>query len=295
MAGSKEIQNRMKSIRDTMKITNAMYMISSSKMKKAKAALEKTEPFFVEQQNAVASILEDIPELDSIYFTRGAGIDKKQLRRAYIVITADKGLAGAYNHNVLKMTEELLLQGDQNKLYVVGETGRQYFSRRGINMDATFHYTVQSPTLHRSRIIANQVMEDFNLNLVDEFYIVYTKMINAFKMEPQMWKLLPLVRTDFELEDNSAYEETFEYHPSVEEVLKHLVPDIISGYIYGALVESYACEQNSRMIAMQSATDSAHEMLHELEMEYNRSRQAAITQEITEVIAGAKSQKNKNS
>ncbi len=295
MAGSKEIQNRMKSIRDTMKITNAMYMISSSKMKKAKAALGQVEPFFEEQQNAMASILQDVPEIDKDYFTRGEGIPEDQLRRAYIVVTADKGLAGAYNHNVLKMTEELLQQGNKNKLYVVGESGRHYFSRREIYVDANFNYTAQSPNLHRARVIANQVIEDFENNLVDEFYIIYTEMVNAFKMEAKSFKLLPLVKGKYTLDEESSYRERFSYEPSANAVLRHLVPDIVCGFIFGALVESYACEQNSRMMAMQAATDNAREMLHNLEVEYNRSRQAAITQEITEVIAGAKSQKNKNS
>ncbi len=293
MASSKEIKNRMSGISDTMKITNAMYMISSSKLKKAKEDLEKTEPFFYEQQNVMAAILGQIPDLDNMYFTRGAGVVDKDKRRAYIVITADKGLAGAYNHNVLKHAEERFIEGDNFKLYVVGELGRQYFARAGYNMDRAFNYTVQNPTLHRARVIARQVITDFERDLIDEVDIIYTKMENAFKMVPARWELLPLKKRDYLPKEKGQYEEIFSYHPNVDAVVNHLVPDIVTGYIYGALVEAYACEQNSRMMAMQSATDNAREMLHDLNIAYNRSRQGAITQEITEVIAGAMAQKNK--
>jgi F-type H+-transporting ATPase subunit gamma len=283
----------MNSIRDTMKITNAMYMISSSKMKHAKSALEETEPYFFEQQDAVANVLMEVPEIDSIYFNRGQHLQENQKRRAYLVITADKGLAGAYNHNVMKMTDALLAQGERNHLYILGELGRQYYEKKNVTIEGHFHYTVQNPTLHRARVVAKRILDDYIDDKIDEVYIVYTKMINAFKMEPQNWKLLPLKRTDFKLKEDSKYREQFQYHPSVEKVLGHLVPNIVTGYIYGALVESYACEQNSRMMAMQSATDSAKDMLRELGIEYNRARQSAITQEITEVIAGAQAQKKK--
>ena len=144
MASAREIQSRMQSIKDTMKITSAMYMISSSKMQKAKKSLADTEPFFFAQQNAVARFMKSVPDTNNIFFGRDIPDDRK--KRGYLVITADKGLAGAYNHNVLKLASEQLEKGGQNKLFVVGELGRQYFMKKDVNIDGEFSYTVQNPT-----------------------------------------------------------------------------------------------------------------------------------------------------
>ena len=249
MASAREIQSRMQSIKDTMKITSAMYMISSSKMQKAKKSLADTEPFFFAQQNAVARFMKSVPDTNNIFFGRDIPDDQK--KRGYLVITADKGLAGAYNHNVLKLASD------------------------------------------RARHIGLQLIDEYVREELDEVYIIYTKMINAFKMEADMFQLLPLQREEYTHKNLKGYSDRMTFHPSVESVLNSLIPNVVCGFVYGALVESYASEHNSRMMAMQTATDSAKQMLHDLEIEYNRVRQAAITQEITEVIAGAKAQKSK--
>lgn len=292
MASAREIQSRMKSIQDTMKITNAMYMISSSKMQKAKKSLSDTEPFFFAQQDAVAKFTQRMPDTHSIYFGK-TGIPEEEKKRGYIVVTADKGLAGAYNHNVLKLAMEALGEGKNNKLFVVGELGRQYFFRKGVDVDGEFSYTVQNPTLYRARHIGLKMIDLYLSGELDEVYIIYTKMLNAFKMEPEKFCLLPLPKEEYMKRDLKNYQGELSFHPSLSSVLDNLIPNVVSGFVYGALVESFASEHNSRMMAMQTATDSAKEMLHDLEIEYNRVRQAAITQEITEVIAGAKAQKNK--
>ena len=158
MASAREIQSRMKSIQDTMKITNAMYMISSSKMQKAKKSLSNTEPLFYAQQEAVAKFVKGMPETHSIYFGK-KNIPEEEKKRGYIVITADKGLAGAYNHNVLKLAMEALEKGKDNKLFVVGELGRQYLMHKGYEIDEEFSYTVQNPTLYRARHIQQRILE----------------------------------------------------------------------------------------------------------------------------------------
>lgn len=292
MASAREIQSRMKSIQDTMKITNAMYMISSSKMQRAKKSLADTEPFFFEQQKAVARFMKSMPETHSIYFGKDE-IPEEEKKRGYIVITADKGLAGAYNHNVLKLATEELEKGKHNKLFVVGELGRQYFLKKGMEVDGEFAYTVQNPTLYRARHIELKMVDMYLNGELDEVYIIYTKMLNAFHMEAERFRLLPLRREDYQRKNLQGYNDQAAFYPSVESVLDNLIPNVVSGFIYGALAESFASEHNSRMMAMQAATDSGKKMLHELEIQYNRVRQAAITQEITEVIAGAKAQKNK--
>lgn len=283
----------MKSIQDTMKITSAMYMISSAKLRSAKQKLENTEPYFYSLQAAISRLLRHIPDAKSRYFNQHEEIPDNEKKRGYIVITADKGLAGAYNHNVIKMAHELFEQGENNKLFVVGELGRQYFAKEGLAVDSEFHYTVQNPTLHRARVITDRVMELYDAGELDEVYIIYTKMENSVTMETEKMRLLPLEKDEFMQTPIDIYQEEIKAETSMEEILYHIVPNYVTGFIYGALVESFASEHNSRMMAMQTATDSAKDMLQMLSIEYNRVRQAAITQQITEVIGGAKAQKKK--
>ncbi|MCR4781381.1 MAG: ATP synthase F1 subunit gamma [Lachnospiraceae bacterium] len=292
MASTKEIKDRMRSIQDTLKITNAMYMISSSKLKRAKKALAATEPYFFKLQSEVGRILRHVPDLKNIYFENRD--EKEHITRGFIVITGDKGMAGAYNHNVLKCAEEKMKEVDNYKLYVLGELGRHYFEKHGIHIEEQFHYAVQKPTLNRARKIMESVIQEYIDGNLDEIYIVFTKMENAVTEEVQCEKLLPLHKSDYHIKvPAGTILENFKFQPSPEEVMDRLVPDYLVGFIYGALVESFSSEQNARMLAMQSASDSAKSMLADLDIQYNRARQAAITQEITEVSAGAKAQKRK--
>ena len=294
MASAKEIQDRMRSIKDTLKITNAMYMISSSKLKKSKKMLADTEPYFYILQSEMSRILRHLPDMNSIYFKTNAEIPERKRKAGYIVITADKGLAGSYNHNILKLAEEELEKRDDYKLFVLGELGRHYFEQKGINIDKQFHFVVQDPSLSRARRIAEDLLKLYHENQLDELYIIYTTMVNAMQEEAQVAQLLPLKKTDFKIPVPIDIPlEGLSLKPSAEEVMDHIVPNYVVGFVYGALVEAFSCEQNARMMAMEGATNSAKQMLKELDIEYNRARQAAITQEITEVIAGAKSQKKK--
>ena len=294
MASAKEIQDRMRSIKDTLKITNAMYMISSSKLKKSKKMLADTEPYFYTLQSEMSRILRHLPDVNSIYFKTNAEIPERKRKAGYIVITADKGLAGSYNHNILKLAEEELEKRDDYKLFVLGELGRHYFEQKGINIDKQFHFVVQDPSLSRARRIAEDLLKLYHENQLDELYIIYTTMVNAMQEEAQVAQLLPLKKTDFKIPVPIDIPlEGLALKPSAEDVMDHIVPNYVVGFVYGALVEAFSCEQNARMMAMEGATNSAKQMLKELDIEYNRARQAAITQEITEVIAGAKSQKKK--
>lgn len=294
MASAKEIQDRMRSIKDTLKITNAMYMISSSKLKKSKKMLADTEPYFYTLQSEMSRILRHLPDMNSIYFKTNAEIPERKRKAGYIVITADKGLAGSYNHNILKLAEEELEKRDDYKLFVLGELGRHYFEQKGINIDKQFHFVVQDPSLSRARRIAEDLLKLYHENQLDELYIIYTTMVNVMQEEAQVAQLLPLKKTDFKIPVPIDIPlEGLALKPSAEEVMDHIVPNYVVGFVYGALVEAFSCEQNARMMAMEGATNSAKQMLKELDIEYNRARQAAITQEITEVIAGAKSQKKK--
>jgi F-type H+-transporting ATPase subunit gamma len=298
MANIKEIQDRLKSVNDTMKITNAMYMIASNKLRKARKMLEDTEPYFYAVQSMKSRVMRHLPEeSDDIFIQKNVYRDPRSLTRGYIIITGDKGMAGAYNHNVLKLAEEHIAgDGDKFKLYVVGEMGRQYFLRKKIPVEEHFHYTVQNPTMSRARWITSMVLQPYEAGQLDELYLVYTAMKNSLVSETHIDKLLPLERPRVDpqlqkLTGITAANEEFLMLPSPEAVLDNIVPSLITGYIYGALVEAFCSVQNSRMMAMDTANGNARDMIRELTVQFNRQRQARITQEITEVAAGARALK----
>lgn len=294
MASTREILSRMNSIKDTMKITNAMYMISSSKLKRARQKLLDTEPYFYTMQQALNRVLRHMPDTESRYMDTRPDIKPEDRKIGYIVVTADKGLAGAYNHNVFKLAQEQIDKGGCPVLFVVGDLGRQYFEKKGVPIESDFRYTVQKPNMSRARIIEEKIVDYFLAGRLDEVYLIYTRMVNAMKMEPEIQKLLPLERPDIIKIPADVHQEDIMMKPSPEAVLDSITPNCVAGIIFGGLVESYSSEQNSRMMAMQAATDSAKDMLKQLSTEYNRVRQAAITQEITEVISGARAQKQKS-
>lgn len=293
MANAREIQARMKSIKDTMKITNAMCMISSSKLQKARRDLKNTEPYFYTIQDALAKILDLSPETGNEFFDKRENIPEKERKQGYIVVTADKGMAGAYNHNVIKIAEKEALSDNKNMLFVVGQVGRRYFEKKNIPIDINFKYTAQNPNMNRARIISEKVVELFKNGELDEVYIVFTRMVNSVTFNAEITQLLPLHRKDIVSGKENNYQKGY-FEPDMNTVFENIVPNYVAGYVYGALVESYCSEHNARMMAMQTATDAAKDMLRNLSIEYNRARQAAITQEITEVIAGSKAQKSKS-
>ena len=161
MANAREIQARMKSIKDTMKITNAMYMISSSKLQKARRDLKNTEPYFYTIQDCLSKILELSPDAGNVYFDEREDVPKQERKQGYIVVTADKGMAGAYNHNVIKIAEKEALSDNKNMLFVVGQVGRKYFEKKNIPIDIDFKYTAQNPNVNRARVISEQIVELF--------------------------------------------------------------------------------------------------------------------------------------
>ena len=165
--------------------------------------------------------------------------------------------------------------------------------KKNIPIDIDFKYTAQNPNVNRARVISEKIVELFREKKLDEVYIVYTRMVNSVTFDAEIKQLLPLKKVKFERTDESNKYETCSFEPSMNAVFDHIIPNYVSGFVYGALVESYCSEHNARMMAMQTATDAAKDMLRSLGIEYNRARQAAITQEITEVIAGAKAQKMK--
>lgn len=297
MATIKEIRDRINSVNDTRKITNAMYLISSTKLRKARKMLTDTEPFFFSTQAMISRIVRHLPQgVENIFLETRVDIPEKERRKGYIIFTDDKGLAGAYNHNVLKLAEEHILNdGDNWKLFVIGEVGRFHFLSKNMAIEEAFMFTSQNPTLHRARKIAAEILERYYDREVDEFYAIYTT-VHGTVCETRFEKLLPLgIITDIQAEKehktSGVRRDEFKMEPNPSAILDNIVPNYVTGFIYGALVEAFCSVQNSRMMAMDSANKNATKMIDMLQRTYNRQRQAMITQEITEVVSGAKALK----
>lgn len=294
MAGIKEIRTHINSVQQTLKITNAMYLISSSKLRKARQQLNNVEPYFLKITSTISDILHRSPEIEHIYFDKREDVAEHKV--GFIVITGDKGLAGAYNHNVLRLAEEHLAKVAHPTLFLIGQTGRSYFAARNIPIDGEFMYTAQDPTVSRARDIADTFIRLFRTRELDEVYVVYTEMVSPVRLEPKVRKLLPLDIDAFQWEprqgEDGPYRQTVTYVPSADRVLSQIVPAYVKGTLFGTLVESFCSEQNARMTAMDTSTDNARDMLKTLSLRYNRARQAAITQEITEIVGGAQAKEN---
>ena len=290
MAGITEIRGRMRSIQQTLKITNAMYLISSAKVKKARKQLQEVEPYFDRLAKTILDIFRHSPQLQHRYI-EGHHKPKEERKTGFVVITGDKGLAGAYNHNVLKLAETYLARKQDSTLFLIGQMGRHYFEKKNIPIDAEFMYTTQDPTLDRAQDICDTLVDLYERGALDEIYLVFTHSYSAMRMEPEIIMLLPLDRAMLSARrgrsEADQYRDVVRYEPSPEAVLDVLVPGVIRGYIFAALVESFCSEQSSRMSAMDSASESARDMLKTLSLEFNRARQGAITQEITEIAGGA--------
>ena len=287
MPSSKLLKERIESIQDTMKITNAMYLISSSKLRKARQKYQNVLPYFTRMRDTISRVVPHLPDepVHPFFHER----EKENPIRAYVVLTADKGMAGAYNQNLLKFLKEQCGSDPNARFYVIGQTGYRALLHKDPRLVEEFHYGATAPTLQRARDITVDAIDDFKSGKLDEIYLIYTKIQNALTSEPVMERLLPLDREHLKpapkgLGDPRGEVEMF---PDAKTVFEQTAPIYMHGMIFGAMTESFCAEQSARMTAMDSATKSANDMIHELQLEYNRTRQGSITQEITEIIGGA--------
>ena len=285
MPSSKLLKERIESIQDTMKITNAMYLISSSKLRKARQNYQNVLPYFTRMRDTISRVVPHLPDepVHPFFHER----EKENPIRAYVVLTADKGMAGAYNQNLLKFLKEQCGSDPNARFYVIGQTGYRALLHKDPRLVEEFHYGATAPTLQRARDITVDAIDDFKSGKLDEIYLIYTKIQNALTSEPVMERLLPLDREHLKpapkgLGDPRGEVEMF---PDAKTVFEQTAPIYMHGMIFGAMTESFCAEQSARMTAMDSATKSANDMIHELQ--YNRTRQGSITQEITEIIGGA--------
>ena len=225
MAGIKDIRTHIKSVEQTLKITNAMYLISSSNLRRARRQLNNVEPYFRKIEVTISDILHHSPEISHPFFDKRPEISPAARKVGYIVVSGDKGLAGAYNHNILKLAEEKLAKHPNASLFVVGQMGRSYFQEHHIPIDGEFLYTAQNPTIARARDIAENMMDQFLAGSLDDVYILFTRLVSSFDLEPTVHKLLPLDPDVFpEYEANrDTYNREVAYVPSVKAVMDRLI------------------------------------------------------------------------
>ena len=279
MASMRDIKRRKSSIQSTQQITKAMKLVSTVKLQKARNRAEATNPYFNYMYKTVSSMLAKSGTIDHPYL-RGGQSNKK----AVVVITSNRGLAGGYNSNIVK----LITGGDFVKedldIYAVGGKGVEALSRRGYNIVENASEIMETPTYSDAAARCSKVLDAFTKGEVGEIYLAYTHFKNTVSQEPKLIKLLPVEIDPAETDDSNVL---MNYEPNEEEALNMIIPKYVTSLFYGALVEAVASENGARMQAMDSATSNAEEMISDLSLKYNRARQGSITQELTEIIAGA--------
>ncbi|MDR2344018.1 MAG: ATP synthase F1 subunit gamma [Spirochaetaceae bacterium] len=292
MANLRDIRVRMKTIAQTLKVTNAMNLISTAKLRKGRRLLADTEPYFERIQKTMAELLRSAGKVRSPYFAvDGSGTG----RTALITITSDKGLAGGYNANIFRYVLDVCNDVRNPLLLLVGNIGQRYFVNTPYMVLENFSFASRMPTLDDAHEVAEYVISQFSWGVFSEVRIIYTHMYSTLKLQPTVRVVLPF---DIEKMRLASPEQTFleseqqkpldfEYIPSPEGVFDALAPQYITGLIYGCMVEAYASEQSARMSAMDEASKNARDILARQRISYNHVRQAGITQEVTEIVSGS--------
>lgn len=281
MASMRDIKRRKESIQSTGQITKAMKLVSTVKLQKAKSRAENSLPYFDYMYQTVNSMLRKSGNLSHPYLNAG---DSK--KKAIIVVTSNRGLAGGYNSNIIKLVTGSNIAKEDAVIYAVGRKGRDTLARRGYEIKADYSEAMNEPMFKDAIDIGRDVLEAFTNNEIGEIYLAYTVFKNTVTHIPTFLKILP-VSTEEKKEPSANDLLMMNYEPEAEEALNLIIPKYINSLIYGALVQALASENGARMQAMDSATNNAEEMISDLSLMYNRARQSSITQELTEIIAGA--------
>ena len=281
MASMREIKRRKASIASTQQITKAMKLVSTVKLQRAKGKAEATKPYFDCMYDTVATMLSKSGNVDHPYLKSGASSKK-----AVITITSNRGLAGGYNNNIVKLiTGDETFDTEKTEIYALGKKGRDSLALKGYTVASDLSEVMNGPIYADAKELSEALLERFEKGEIGEIYLAYTVFKNTVTHVPTMLKLLPV-----EIEAKDATETDnipMNYEPDEEEALGMIIPKYITSLIYGAMMEAVASENGARMQAMDSATSNAEEMIQKLELDYNRARQGSITQELTEIIAGA--------
>ena len=282
MASMRDIKRRRDSIQSTGQITKAMKLVSTVKLQKAKGKSEGTRPYFDLMYETVKNMLAKSGNINHRYLRAG-----ESSKKAIITITANRGLAGGYNSNITRLITGSGIPKDDAMIYAIGTKGRDFLLRRGYTIKADYSEMVEQPEYTDARVICDEVLNAFTSGEVGEIYLAYTSFKNTVVHEPKLIKLLPVDAESMKQEEDGVDNTPMNYEPGEEEALNLIIPKYVCSLIYGAMVESVASENGARMQAMDSATSNAEDMISDLSLKFNRARQAAITQELTEIIAGA--------
>ena len=280
MATMREIKRRRGSIQSTQQITKAMKLVSTVKLQKARGRAENSKAYFEYMYKTVTSMLAKAGDVDHPYL-KGGNSDNIGI----VVITSNRGLAGGYNANIVRMIMASELPKEKVRLYTVGRKGADGLARKGYTIAADYSDVIDEPTFADAKEMGKQLLTDFANGEIGEIYVAYTEFKNTVSHIPKLMKLLPVNPEDLQAEQDELTLMNFE--PNEEEAISLLIPKYMTSILYGAFVEAVASENGARMQAMDAATNNAEEIINDLELKYNRARQGAITQELTEIIAGA--------
>lgn len=284
MASMRDIKRRKGSIQSTQQITKAMKLVSTVKLQRAKANAERSQAYFQSMFQTVNSILARTSGLEHPYLQGG-----ESSKKAVIVITSNRGLAGGYNSNIAKLVMNSGMPKEDVLVYTIGRKGKETLQRNGYRIEEDWSDIVEEPAYADAMQLGKVLLQKFADGEIGEIYLAYTKFKNTVSHEPTLIKLLPVEVPEESSEEKEApvAEAIMNFEPEDEEALNLLIPKYVNSLIYGGLVESVASENGARMQAMDSATSNAEEMIGDLTLKYNRARQGSITQELTEIIAGA--------
>ena len=285
MASMREIKRRRVSIQSTQQITKAMKLVATVKLQKARQRAENSKSYFQYMYKTVTSLLSTAGTIEHPY-VQGGNSDKVGI----VVITSDRGLAGGYNSNVAKLVLTSGYEKENVCLYTVGKKGADMLSRKGYQIAENYLDVIEEPSFEDAKKVGDRLLRDFMNGEIGEIYVAYTEFKNTVVQIPKMIKLLPVEGSLTEENSEMSGEDELtlmNFEPSEEEAITLLIPKYVTSILYGAFVEAVASENGARMQAMDSATNNAEEIIHDLELKYNRARQGAITQELTEIIAGA--------
>lgn len=286
MASMRDIKRRKSSIQGTQQITKAMKLVSTVKLQRARASAERSKDYFTCMYDTVNSILKRVGHIEHKYLTSGAS-----RKKAVIVITSNRGLAGGYNSNVIRLvTRHPEWKKEDLELYCLGNKGREAFARYGYEIRDCDNEIVESPVYADAAALSARLLKSFEAGEIGEIYLAYTGFKNTVSHIPTLLKLLPVEVAEEGEQSGSGTKESgaiMNFEPEDSEALDLLIPKYVTSLIYGALRESLASENGARMQAMDNATSNAEEMISDLTLKYNRARQGSITQELTEIIAGA--------
>lgn len=286
MASMRDIKRRKSSIQSTGQITKAMKLVSTVKLQRSKQAAENSKDYFNYMYQTVQSMLAKAGGIDHPYVT-GSDCEKK----AVVMITGNRGLAGGYNSNVVKLITRGELKKEDLIVYTLGKKGREAMTRYGYELSQDYSEMIDSPQYIDAMRLSNELLKAYRDGEIGEIYLAYTSFKNTVVHEPKLMKLLPVEQADVEAEvENVKGEAPMNFEPEEEDALNMIIPKYVTSLIYGGMIESVASENGARMQAMDNATTNAEEMIDKLTLQYNRARQGSITQELTEIIAGSQAQ-----